>query len=154
MTTTDSRPAASVHGPARPTPFGRLLTGERDSPGMEVLLGTGGRADGFDALARTLERTRKAGDELTVAVLDTSSDDAVESVAADVREQVADSGVDAEVHVLKGHPGSELVELAESEGYDRIVLGGGQRSPLGKVDLGEVAEFVLLNADVSVTLVR
>ena len=147
-------PVVSVHGSARPTPFGRLLTWERDSPGMKVLLGTGGRADGLDALGRTLERTREAGDELTVAVLETSSDEDAESVAADVREQVADSGVDAEVRVLKGHPGSELVELAESEGYDRIVLGGGQRSPLGKIDLGEVAEFVLLNADVSVTLIR
>jgi len=121
---------------------------------MKVLLGTGGRADGLDALGRTLERTREAGDELTVAVLETSSDRDIESVAADLRERVADSGVDAEVRVLEGHPGSELVELAENEGYDRIVLGGGQRSPLGKIDLGEVAEFVLLNADVSVTLVR
>jgi nucleotide-binding universal stress UspA family protein len=121
---------------------------------MRVLLGTGGREDGFDALARTLERTREAGDDLTVAVLETSSDEDVDSVAADVRERVADSDVDAEVTVLEGHPGSRLVEFAESEGFDRIVLGGGQRSPLGKIDLGEVAEFVLLNADASVTLVR
>jgi len=121
---------------------------------MKVLLGTGGRADGFDALDRTLERTREAGDDLTVAVLETSSDEDVAAVAEGVRERVADSGVDAEVHVLEGHPGSQLVELAETGGFDRIVLGGGQRSPLGKIDLGEVAEFVLLNADVSVTLVR
>jgi len=121
---------------------------------MKVLLGTGGREDGFDALDRTLERTREAGDDLTVAVLETSSDEDVESVAADVREQVAATGIDAEVRVLEGHPGSQLVELAETEGFERIVLGGGQRSPLGKIDLGEVAEFVLLNADVSVTLVR
>lgn len=121
---------------------------------MKVLLGTGGREDGFDALARTLDRTREAGDDLTVAVLETSSDEDAASVAEDVREAVADSGIDAEVKVLEGHPGSELVELAETEGFDRIVLGGGQRSPLGKIDLGEVAEFVLLNADVSVTLIR
>jgi len=121
---------------------------------MKVLLGTGGREDGFDALVRTLERTQEAGDDLTVAVLETSSDADVESVASDVRERIAASGIDAEVRVLDGHPGSQLVEFAESEEFDRIVLGGGQRSPLGKIDLGEVAEFVLLNADVSVTLIR
>ena len=121
---------------------------------MKVLLGTGGRADGFDALRRTLERTREAGDDLTVAVLETSTDDDVQSVSEDVRDEIADSGVDAEVRVLEGHPGSRLVELAETGEFDRIVLGGGQRSPLGKINLGEIAEFVLLNADVSVTLIR
>jgi len=56
--------------------------------------------------------------------------------------------------VVSGHPGSRLVELAEREGADRIVLGGGETSPLGKVQLGSVAEFVLLNAKTTVTLVR
>jgi nucleotide-binding universal stress UspA family protein len=121
---------------------------------MKVLLGTGGREDGFEALEATLARTAEAGDDLTVAVLDTSTDDDVESVVEEARRRVDESGVDADVRVLEGHPGSELCELAEREGYDRIVIGGGQRSPLGKIDLGEVAEFVLLNADVSVTLVR
>jgi len=47
-----------------------------------------------------------------------------------------------------------LVEVAEREGFDRIVLGGGETSPLGKVKLGSIAEFVILNAGVSVTLIR
>jgi nucleotide-binding universal stress UspA family protein len=122
--------------------------------GMKILLGLGGRADGFDALEATLEQARQAGDDLTVAVLDTASDEDPENVARTVRERVADNRVDADVRTLSGHPGSVLTELAEQEGFDRIVLGGGERTPLGKITLGEVAEFVLLNADVSVTLVR
>lgn len=121
---------------------------------MKVLLGTGGRSDGFEALEATLDRTREAGDDLTVAVLETSSDEDVAEVATEIRERVAESDVAADVRVLTGHPGSELSALAEREGFDRIVLGGGKRSPMGKIDLGEVAEFVLLNADVSVTLIR
>lgn len=121
---------------------------------MKILLGIGGRADGFDALEATLERTQEAGDDLTVAVLDTSSDDDVDDVAAAVRDRIAESGLDVEVRTVTGHPGSELADIAETEGFDRIVLGGGQRSPMGKINLGEVSEFVLLNADVSVTLIR
>ena len=121
---------------------------------MKILLGMGGRDDGFEALEATLERAREAGDNLTVAVLETSSEDDVDAVAAAVRERIAESGVNATVRTVRGHPGSELASIAEDEGFDRIVLGGGQRSPLGKINLGEVAEFVLLNADVTVTLVR
>ena len=121
---------------------------------MKVLLGTGGREDGFEALDATLSRTRQAGDDLTVAILDTSTDTDLEEVTRAVRDRIAESDVEAAVHTLTGHPGSELTALAEREDFDRIVLGGGERSPLGKIDLGEIAEFVLLNADVSVTLIR
>jgi len=71
-----------------------------------------------------------------------------------VRERLDELGFEADVRQVTGHPGSQLVELAAGEGFDRIVIGGGQRSPLGKIELGELAEFVLLNADRSVTLVR
>jgi nucleotide-binding universal stress UspA family protein len=121
---------------------------------MKVLLGMGGREDGFAALEATLSRTGEAGDDLTVAILDTSTDADVDEVAQAVGERITESDVAADVRTLSGHPGSELTELAEREGFDRIVLGGGQRSPLGKIDLGNVSEFVVLNADVTVTLIR
>jgi nucleotide-binding universal stress UspA family protein len=121
---------------------------------MKLLLGMGGDPDGFDALTATVERAREAGDDLTVAVLDTSADHEPDEVEAYVRDKLDELGFDAAVTRLRGHPGSELTELAESEEYDRIVLGGGERSPLGKIALGEVAEFVLLNATTTVTLVR
>ena len=60
----------------------------------------------------------------------------------------------SEVRHLSGDPGSQLVDVAEREGFDQIVLGGGQRSPMGKIKLGHIAEFVLLNSPVTVTLVR
>ena len=55
---------------------------------------------------------------------------------------------------VEGDPGAMLVEIADGEGYDQIVLGGGERSPMGKIRVGQVAEFVVLNAETSVTLVR
>jgi nucleotide-binding universal stress UspA family protein len=122
---------------------------------MRLLLGVGGTHDSFRALERTLARARDAGDELTVAVLENpASEPDVGTVERRVREAVEAADVDADVVVLRGEPGPELVGYAEREEYDRIVLGGGERSPMGKVRLGSVSEYVLVNAQTSVTLVR
>jgi nucleotide-binding universal stress UspA family protein len=122
---------------------------------MRLLLGIGGNDDGFDALATTLERVRETGDELTVAVLEHPDVDTPPAeVEAAVRDRLANAAVTANVRTLSGEPGPALVELAETEGFDRIVLGGGRRSPMGKLTVGPVGEFVVLNSTVSVTLVR
>lgn len=124
-------------------------------PNMRVLLGIGGSEDSFRALERTVERTAEAGDELTVAVVENpDSEPDVEAIRDRVEAVLREAGVEAEVFTLEGHPGSRLVEFAEGDEFDRLVLGGGETSPLGKVSLGEIAEFVILNANVSVTLVR
>lgn len=122
---------------------------------MRILLGIGGSEDSFRALERTLERTLEAGDDLTVAVVENpDSEMSVEAIRDRVETVLGDAEVVAEVLTLEGHAGSRLVEVAERDGFDRIVLGGGETSPLGKVTLGSIAEFVLLNANTSVTLVR
>lgn len=122
---------------------------------MKLLLGIGGSEDSFRALDQTIERAMEAGDSLTVAVVDNpDSELATEDVESRVRETLAEAEFDADVRVIEGHPGSQLLELAEREEFDHIVLGGGEKSPLGKVQLGSISEFVLLNAQTSVTLVR
>lgn len=122
---------------------------------MKVLLGIGGSADGFNALDRTIERSQEAADELTVAVVENpTSSPSTDRVAEMAERRLADAGVAADVVQLAGHPGSELVAMAERQQYDQLVLGGGESSPLGKVSLGQIAEFVVLNATVTVTLIR
>ena len=122
---------------------------------MNVLLGIGGTDDSFRALEVTIERTIEAGDDLTVAILDNpESEPEPGALEEGARERLADAGLDAEIRRLEGHPGSRLVEAAEREEFDRIVLGGGERSPMGKITVGHVAEFVILNATTTVTLVR
>ena len=122
---------------------------------MNVLLGMGGSPEAFDALEETAERVAAAGDDLTVAILSTPETTfEVDEIEERVERALDEAGVEADVRQLSGDPGSSLVELADRGGFDRIVLGGGERSPLGKITLGEVAEFVLLNAETSVTLVR
>jgi nucleotide-binding universal stress UspA family protein len=122
---------------------------------VRVLLGVGGTPDSLTALERTVDRAVEAGDDLTVAVLDNAeSEPSPDSVRERVEETLATASLDATVRRVDGDPGSRLVEIAETEGFDRIVIGGGQTSPMGKINLGQIAEFVLLNAPVSVTLVR
>lgn len=122
---------------------------------MKVLLGIGGSEDSMRALSRTVERAKVAGDDLTVGVVDNpNSELSYEEIEARVRDVLEETGLDAEVHHLEGDPGSRIVDVAEEERFDQIVLGGGETSPMGKINIGGIAEFVLLNSHVTVKLVR
>lgn len=124
-------------------------------PAMKVLLGIGGSDDSIAALEQVVERSAAVGDDLTVAIVDNpESPRDRETIESLVRETLAASDLDAEVRHVEGDPGSRLVDIAEAEGFDEIALGGGQRSPMGKITVGTIAEFVLLNARTSVRLVR
>ncbi|MFB6309087.1 MAG: universal stress protein [Haloarculaceae archaeon] len=122
---------------------------------MNILLGVGGSELSFSALEETLERADETGDDLTIVVFDSEEVDAsMDDVEARVREALTAHNFETEIRRVDENPGSKLVEIADGEGFDRIVLGGGQRSSLGKVQLGSVVEFVLLNATTPVTLFR
>ena len=119
---------------------------------MKVLLGVDGSDLGYRALEETTRRAGEAGDELTVAILGPA--ESHEDLAAEVTDHLEAVGLQAEVHRLDDETGSRLVELADGGDFDRLVIGGGRRTPLGKIKLGPVAEFVLMNATTTVTLVR
>jgi len=134
---------------------GAFLTGGLVETAMRVLLGVGGSELSYQALEKTIERASKAGDDLTVAVFDNEEMDTdSEAVTQRVEEMLEEAGFEAEIRQVDGDPGSRLVDIAESENFDRIVLGSGERSTLGKIQLGSIAEFVLLNAQTPVTLIR
>lgn len=122
---------------------------------MKLLLGVGGSSDSLAALPDVVERAAAVGDDLTVAILENPATEVTsDELEAHVSEELARFDVDAAVRVVSGDPGSRLVEIAESEGFDVVALGGGRETPMGKISVGEIAEFVILNARVSVFLVR
>mgnify|MGYP002760633626 FL=1 len=122
---------------------------------MKVLLGIGGGDDSLRALEQTVSRAAEAGDDLTVAVVDDPGGDRpIGDIESEVDAMLDDAGLDAEIRHVGDDAGSELVRIAESEGFDRIALGGGTTSPMGKIQLGRTAQFVLLNAHTTVSLVR
>ena len=118
---------------------------------MNVLVGIDANERAFEALQRTIERVGDTGDDLTVAVIE--SDDP-ETVERRVHELLDGEGVEATVHHIEGHAGGQLVEMADSGGFDRLVVNGGERTPMGKLRFDSTTEFVLLNAETSVTLAR
>jgi len=122
---------------------------------MKVLLGIGGSDDSIRALERVVDRAAAVGDELTIAIVENPrSPRSRDAVAERAREELDAAGIDAEIRQVDGDPGSELVDMAEREEFDEIALGGGQTSPMGKINVGSIAEFVLLNAHTTVKLVR
>jgi len=134
---------------------GRLLHRQGMYHDMNVLVGVSPASSIETLLPQAVGRAREAGDDLTVAVAEDADDGGdLEDAERRVREVLDGMDVNAEVHTLPGDAGSELVEYAESNGFDRLAIGGGQRSPLGKILLGDTAEFVLLNAGMTVTLLR
>jgi len=123
---------------------------------MDILLGVGGSELSYQALEETLDRVQQTGDTLTVAIFDNEEiSEEMETIRQRVEATLQETDFEAEIRELDGRsPGSALVSLAEEEGFDRIVLGGGERSTLGKIQLGSIVEFVLLNAQTPVTLIR
>lgn len=122
---------------------------------MRVLLGVGGTEDSVAALDRTIKRASAADDDLTVALLENpESDRSLDAVAELINDRLASAPITADTTRLQGEPGPALVEAADAGDYDEVVLGGGERSPMGKLTVGPIAEFVLMNGRVTVTLVR
>ncbi|ELY41771.1 universal stress protein [Natronorubrum tibetense] len=122
---------------------------------MNVLVGIVGSDESIKTLRRTVDRTHEVGDDLTVAVVDKpEAKRSQDAMAERAGELVAEAGVDADIVQLEGDPGSSLVDYAEQGEYDQLVIGGGTLSPMGKIQLGPITEFVLLNAPTTVKLVR
>lgn len=64
------------------------------------------------------------------------------------------SDIDYEIHGIIGDPATEIVDVADDLGVDRVVIGGVGRSPAGKAIFGDHAQQVLLNASCPVTYVQ
>lgn len=122
---------------------------------MHVLVGIEGSDESMKTLRKTIERTTAVGDTLTVAVISNpQAERSRQEVIGIAEDAIDEADIDASVIELDGDPGSALVEHAEREGFDQLVIGGGTESPMGKIRLGPITEFVLLNATVTVKLIR
>ncbi|MXV61312.1 universal stress protein [Natronorubrum sp. JWXQ-INN-674] len=122
---------------------------------MNVLVGLVGSDESIKTLEQTIDRTRDVGDDLTVATVEKpEAKRSQEEMAQEAEKLLSEADIDAEMVALEGDPGSALVDYAEQGEFDQLVIGGGTLSPMGKIQLGPITEFVLLNAPTTVKLVR
>ena len=76
------------------------------------------------------------------------------STVRELRDLLADAGIETSVRGSVGDHGDEIVALATAVAADLVVVGGRKRSPTGKAVFGSVAQEVMLSAPCPVTFVR
>lgn len=122
---------------------------------MRVLVGVNGAEQSIAALERAIERAQETDDDLTVALFEgPSGSRSVSEMRERAQTILAEHGIDADLWELEENPGSRLVEVAEAEEFDQLVISDGEPTPMGKIQLDSVSQFVLFNSQVTVKLVR
>lgn len=77
-----------------------------------------------------------------------------ERIFEEVRELVEAHDADLETDSAVGEPAREIVDYAERNEIDQVVMGGHGRTGPSRLLLGSVAESVVYRAPVTVTVVR
>lgn len=98
----------------------------------------------------TITGTRPAYEESVQEV----REEHARSVLAEAERRAAQYDVDIETDYDRGLPRDAILEYAEDEGVDQIVVGSHGRSGLSRIVIGSVAEKVARHAPVPVTIVR
>jgi nucleotide-binding universal stress UspA family protein len=69
-------------------------------------------------------------------------------------ERAQELGISAQFLVWQGDPGTVVLEAAEAEGADMLVVGSHERGPVGRLLLGSVSSHVVSHASVPVLVIR
>jgi nucleotide-binding universal stress UspA family protein len=77
-----------------------------------------------------------------------------EQLAQELVERGREAGVDVSFLIWTGDPGDMIVEAAEAEHADMILVGSHGRGAVGRLFLGSVSEHVVRNAPCPVLVVR
>ena len=115
-----------------------------------IVVGYSSRAEGRAALSRAITEAELRGAELLV--VHTSPD----GEAAELRSVLDASGIAYTIASTPDteDPADELINAAEREDAEFIVIGLRRRSPIGKLLLGSNAQKVLLDASCPVLAVK
>jgi nucleotide-binding universal stress UspA family protein len=130
---------------------------------MTIVLGYVPTPEGRAALRRaaeeaTLRRSRLVVVNSSRGGRELEGDEAIahEQQLDDVRSELDEAGVENEVRQLvRGKdPAEDLIDIAEEEAADFIVIGLRRRSAVGKLILGSNAQRILLDAPCPVLAVK
>jgi nucleotide-binding universal stress UspA family protein len=130
---------------------------------MKIVAGFLRSAEGRAALRRAIEEAKlRRAQLLVVHSMRGGERDELEQVLTyreefeQLEQQLKDEGVDYHlVEYARGNaPSEDLLQAANDEGADLIVIGIRRRSPVGKLVLGSNAQDILLNAECAVLAVK
>jgi nucleotide-binding universal stress UspA family protein len=130
---------------------------------MKIVAGFLRSAEGRAALRRAIEEAKLRGAQLLVVhSMRGGERDELEQVLTyreefeQLEQQLEVEGVDYHlVEYARGNaPSEDLLQAANDEGADLIVIGIRRRSPVGKLVLGSNAQDILLNAECAVLAVK
>ena len=100
-------------------------------------------------------RITAAASDADATDLATSLEAEGQDAVADVETRAADAGLETTGEIQSGTPAKTILEYADEQGIDLIVIGTRGKSPREKVtSLGSVSERVVDNASVPVFVVR
>lgn len=77
-----------------------------------------------------------------------------ETALAGIVAKARDLGIAAQFLIWEGDPGTSVIEAAEAEGADLIVVGSHNRGPIGRRLLGSVSSYVVRHARGPVVIIR
>jgi nucleotide-binding universal stress UspA family protein len=169
-----SLPTATASFSRRSEPTSRSIEatrGEDDSPSpRRVLVATDASATSAGAERAGVEIAARVGASLVfVSVIDPSRlrlpgglfhtrvDQVRSQREAALARTVASArelGVATQFLIWEGEPGASVIDAAEAEGADLIVVGSHDRGPIGRRLLGSVSSYVVSHARGKVVIVR
>jgi len=73
----------------------------------------------------------------------------------DIAEKKAqDAGIQIRKHLISGHAGNEIINLAEAQGADLIIVGSRGKSQIDRLLIGSVSSHVVKYSNVTTMVVR
>lgn len=128
---------------------------------MKLLVGYDGSNSGKEAVNLAKKNGKLMGAKIFIIAsmekgVDNKEIDEVNQHLIWAKENVEDDGLICETHLLiRGNtPGEDLVEFAEENNIDEIIVGVKRRSKVGKLLMGSTAQFVILKAHCPVLTVK
>lgn len=139
----------------------------------KILIATDGSAGAKKAADAGIEIARMSGAKVHASyVIDTSTYSSVpkdprweeamysqfrelgKEATSYVEEKAKEAGVEVEAVLLEGHPAEEIINFAERNEVDLIVLGSLGKSGIERFLMGSISEKVVRNAKIPVLVVR
>ncbi len=137
-----------------------------------IVIATDGSENSERAISYGIEIAKMSGATVhAIYVVDTSSFSSIpmdagweamyeilkkegEKAVSDVKENGEAAGVEVKEILGEGHPSNEIIDFAENNNADLIVMGTHGKSGIDRFLLGSVAEKVVRNSKIPVMVVR